>query len=476
MRTPRWLWLALIGLVCVLGRLSAVSAEVLSVEQQADVKAWLAVDASDRPDVSGLGLPTGLSQEASAESLASLWSLYCETVDDQELNDLPPTIAELQANAQGNRVALSAKAMTLGDQTMPFVVIRKEAGEVGASGRALFICTHGGGQNGRVDGPHAWGVNTREWQTQVSFAASLYQPDGVYFVPRMADDRLGRWWHRHNQEAFERVIEHGVAHWGVDPNRVYLLGISEGGFGTDILAPFMPDRFAGANAMASGVDLGNPPQNLRNLAFRTDVGEKDTMFNRVGLAQKFHEQLDALHEADPAGYTHHLNVQAGKGHGIDYRPGIVWIAEHTRNPWPDMLVWTGKTLHGQRRDRHYWVQVVGEVQADLSIQLNARADRQTNTLTITAHQIEIEGDGGNPTHANAGTIKSSAPLSGVTLRLLLHDDLLDLDRPVVVVVNEEQRFEAKVVRDAAVQLRSLADYGDPTMSASAAIEIELAKQ
>lgn len=444
----------------------------LTDEQAEAVSAWLSRPEIERAQAGSLGLPSGLTAEQAAEALASLWACYRAAVRDEQLGDLPPTLAELRADADNGRVGLQARAITLGELTMPFVALRKQAAEPVPAGRPLFICTHGGGRNDKVDGPHAWGVNTREWRAQVSLAAGLYTPDGVYVVPRMADDRLGRWWHRHNHDAFERVIEHAIAHWGVDPDRVYLLGISEGGYGTAIVAPFMPDRFAGANAMAAGVDLGNPVENLRNLAFRTDVGEKDTTFNRVGLAIKFHERLDELRAADPAGYEHAINVQANRGHGIDYRPGVAWIAEHTRDAWPSKLVWLRKALHDRRRDRHYWIEIDAPDDAG-DIRVTAEADRAANRVVITARRVAIRGDGGNPTHAKQGQHADAGPLTDATLRVLLHDDIIDLDKPVRITINGEAVFEGRVVRDAAVQLRTLAGYGDLSMAASAQFEHDL---
>ncbi|MCB1132063.1 MAG: hypothetical protein KDN05_13105, partial [Verrucomicrobiae bacterium] len=211
--------------------------------------------------------------EAAAEIAKQMRSLRDKPARDGFAAELPVEIGALMAEVKetGSPLAISTRSLPLGDHLMPYAAIRKGAGREGS--RALFLCLHGGGQKADADGPHAWNVNDSEFRTQITLAMQVYQPDGIYFIPRMADDRLGRWWHKHNQQAFDTLIDHAILHWGVDPERVYLLGISEGGYGTDILACWMPDRFAGANAMAAGVGLGTPPANLRNLAFRTDVGE-----------------------------------------------------------------------------------------------------------------------------------------------------------------------------------------------------------
>lgn len=447
----------------------------LSEEHLQRIGHWIDLPAQERPDDEALQLPAGMSRQQAEQSLAQLWEAYRGRVADEELGELPPKLGELVEQDGGRRINLAPRKLTIGAHEMPFVLVRREAAPAPEAGRPLFICTHGGGRNSRVDSPHAWSVNTREWQTQVRFAAGYYPSEGLYFVPRMADDRLGRWYHGLNQDAFERVAEHAIAHWGVDPNRVYLVGISEGGYGTAILAPFMPDRFGGANAMAAGVGLGNPAENLRNLAFRTDVGERDTTFNRVGLAKAFHQALDDHHQEQPADYQHAINVQPGRGHGINYRPGIRWVAQHQRNPWPTRLTWLSKKVDGQRRSRHYWVQVDGPIRDGRDFRLQAWVDPETRHIFVSIEQVEIKGDQGNPTHVRRGEVVKADPLTGVSLRVLLHDDLIDLEQPLRISVNGRLRFDGQVERDAAVQLRTLAGYGDPAMTASAQVVIDLAE-
>ena len=467
----RRLPLPLLLALALIGWPTSGLAQPLDDEQLQRAGAWIAQPPADRPAPATLGLPAGLSRDDAEQSLDQLWAVYREGVSDPQLGDLPPTVAEVVERVRAGGEGVRPGVLTLGEVSMPYVVLRRESQPPPAAGRPLFICTHGGGRNETVTGPHAWPVNSREWQTQVQLAAQLYGPAGLYFVPRMADDRMGRWYHAHNQDAFERLAEHAIAHWGVDPNRVYLLGISEGGYGTAILAPFMPDRFGGANAMAAGVDLGNPAKNLRNLAFRTDVGEKDTTFNRVGLAKAFHEALDTYHAAQPEDYTHSINVQPGRGHGIDYRPGVAWIAQHQRDPWPSRITWLSKEVDGRRRDRHYWVQIDGPIREGRDTYVDAAVDDQHIMLQV--EQIEIQGDGGNPTHARPGDIVKRDPLTGVTLRVLLHDALIDLDKPLQITVNGKVVFEGIVQRDTAVGLRTLAGYGDPAMAATAEVVIPL---
>lgn len=390
---------------------------------------------------------------------------------------MPPTTAELIADANGGKLNIQVRTTPAGEHVMPFIVIRREKQPVPDGGRRLFICLHGGGTHREATGPHAWPVNIREWQTQVQLAIQRYGPDGIYFVPRMADDRLGRWWDGYNLDVYVGAIQQAILDWGVDPNRVYLLGISQGGFGAAILTPYFADLFAGANAMAGGVGLRHPPANLRNVAFRTDVGENDTTFDRVGLAKAFHARLDELHAKDPGGYNHSINLQADRGHSIDYRPGVDWIAQYQRNPYPDTIVWIDKTLADQRRDRFYWIAVPGEELAgeelEGTIHIRGQYDRRTNAVTLTAERLQVDGGDGDGTHVGEGQVIARKPLTGATLRVLLNDTMLDLDKPIRITCNGDEVFTGNVKRDATTLLTTLLKRGDPTGAFPVSVPIEL---
>lgn len=448
-------YLNLVVVAFLLPASSVMSAEQLTEQQQAAVASWIVANANDRPAADSLNLPSGMAEDEAAETLQTIWEIYRDKTFDEEVGTLPLSIDDLEPNAVEGALGMRAGKLSLpNEMVMRYLVLRKERSQRSTSNRALFICTHGSGPT------------PQEWKAQIQLAMRRYQPEGIYFVPRMPERSGKRWIRGHNQDAYERVIAHAIAHWDIDPNRVYFLGISQGGFATDKLLPFMPDRFAAGNAMASGV---NPekhrPENLRNAAYRTDVGENDTMFNRVGNAIKFHQRLDELNAADPDGYVHSIAIQKGKGHGIDYRPGVTWIAKHTRNPWPSKLVWHSREFQDRRRDRHYWIQIEGEINADTTI-LTANAARDSNTITVTAQQLAKQ-------IKNQSDPVEAKPLSGVALRVMLHDSLLDLDRPIKVVCNGKTVFEGEVERSAATQLETLIDYGDPAMTASADVRFSL---
>lgn len=396
-----------------------------------------------------------------------------EIADNMRCPKLPP-MEELQKMAPADRPKLppfSPSVMPCGAETMPYFLFSR--GEKPEKGWPLFFQTHGGGSTDeKLSGPHGWEVNTGDWKNQIGVCLFAL-PEGMYFVPRMANDNKGRWWMKHNHIAFDKIIRRSILFRDVDPNRIYMMGISEGAYGTEALTPFWADRFAGGCAMAGGAGGGERFYNLRNTAFRNDTGENDTMFGRIKLAREAHDYLANLKKNDPTGYDHMLNIQPGRGHGIDYQPGPAWIATKTRNPNPTKLCWFNHALDGERRTDFSWLSLAKAPENDVLI--IAEIDRAKGHIDVTARA--------NPagTKAESAVYNTSTPppvadrpvYTGNTLTIHLNDVLADLDKPVTVSVNGKEVFSGKVERKAAYIAEDIAQHGDPGRIHPARIELKL---
>ncbi|MBL8898010.1 MAG: hypothetical protein JNM84_10305 [Planctomycetes bacterium] len=353
--------------------------------------------------------------------------------------------------------ALEPTTLQIGEHAMPYVLLCK--GEKPAGGWPLFLCLHGGGGNAEAQGPHAWDVNSREWQAQKTLFQRVYQPAGLYLIPRMADDRQGRWYFDHNQKAFEELITKCLLFREVDADRVYLMGISEGGYGTIRFAGNRPDRFAATGGMAAAEPLEtSPPENMRNVALRIDIGERDTMFDRIGLARRMGERLAELRAADPQGYDFVVNVQTGRGHGIDYSQTPPWLEKRVRNPRPSRVVWTVQPFHTTVELQRYWL-ALDEIPAAMPLYLSA---------TFTGNQLRITAEIDAP-KPGSGRL----PASGGRLRVRLDDRLADLDAPIAITVNGQARAEVQAVRRLDVMARTLAERLDPSYCFAAELVIDL---
>ena len=365
---------------------------------------------------------------------------------DKHLTAAPLPVEEMGKN--GGK--MNAGKLISGAMEMPYVFLTR--GEKPADGWPMFICLHGGGQyTGRdLKGPHGWPVNTREWQAQMRLTAKVYQPTGLYFIPRMAHDRWGRWWMKHNIDIFTRMIKDAILFNDVNPNKIYIMGISQGGYGTCHLAPLLADQFAAAGSMAGG--MMTVTENLRNLPFRSDIGEKDTMYDRINLANNLHTNLDELKAKDTKGYENVLAIQKGRGHGIDYRKSPKWLAEHTRNPYPEKIVWRCYAKDGIYRDSFYWVSL-SQTPQEGEFEIVATLEKATNKIVVTAEEVvTVQYKDKKKT--------TRKPLEAAKVTVHLNDKMLDLDKEVVVELNGKEVFRGKVVRSRAAMMQNIVKRGD----------------
>lgn len=99
----------------------------------------------------------------------------------------------------------------------------------------------------------------------------------------------GRGW---NPDALAALVDDVCANYRVDESRIYLTGLSMGGYGTWALAASRPDRFAAIAPICGG---GNPKDasKLKGLPIWVFHGARD----RVVPLERSQEMVDALEEA-----------------------------------------------------------------------------------------------------------------------------------------------------------------------------------
>lgn len=342
------------------------------------------------------------------------------------------TYDRMVAEQSKERMAeLEAKTIKLGDKTMRW--LEKTFGDAPEDGRSLWISMHGGGEAPAH-------VNEGQWRNQIR----LYQPEeGIYIAPRAPTDKWNMWHQEHIDPMFARLIESMVALKGVNPDKVYLMGYSAGGDGVWQLAPRMADRFGAASMMA-----GHPNEasllGLRNLPFAIFMGEKDHAVNRAKVAAEKTAALSELQKADPEGYVHISRIYPGLGHWMQLKDAesVPWMAKFKRNPWPKKIVWYQDDV---THDRFYWLQLpAGAAEKDKKI-----------TAEVKGQTITLEGD------VPKGT------------RILLSDQLLDLDKPVQVAVNgsPEKMMSQNPQRNLEVVRESLSVRLDPVATPVAVVTI-----
>ena len=406
-----------IAIICLSALLLAFFASKSMANQgdnvTGEVKRWLDRAPDKRPEFQKQRFSSkSLTKEQAAQIQKFLWNDY------------------LQHSRIQRKSEWKSKKLQIDNLEMKFEY--KVHGEKPNSGRSLFISMHGGG------GAPAR-VNEQQWKNQIR----LYQPDeGVYLAPRAPTDTWNLWHQSHIDQFFQRIIQDAILFEDVDPNRVYLMGYSAGGDGVYQLAPRMADSLAAA-AMMAGHPNDATALGLRNIGFTIHMGGRDSAYKRNQVARQWKQKLATLQQEDPEGYQHEVVIHENHGHWMnrDDAVAVPWMSKFTRNPRPKKIVWCqSSVIH----DQFYWL----GVQPDKA--------KKGDTLVVSRN---------GQTFKFEKIVGCQSPVT-----LLLNDQLVDLDQPVVIEIDGVKR-QRMVSRNAATIYQSIQNRGDPELIYSALIRV-----
>ena len=305
-------------------------------------------------------------------------------------------------------------------------------GDMPRNGWSLFISLHGGGGVSPE-------INERQWNRH----KKLYSlEEGILLTPRSPTDTWNMWHQDHIDRIFNRLIQNMIAKYNVNPNKIFLLGYSAGGDGVYQLAPRMADRFAAAS-MSAGHPNDASPLGLRNIGFSIHMGKNDSAYNRNLVAEEWKIQLEDLKSKDIDGYENFVKIYEGRGHQISHAKekyvleksnngvdssGIFWMSKFTRNPYPKKVVWKQDDV---THNRFYWLKV-----------------NEPKAYSLIVAKIESQVI--NISYATVPEVV-----------IMLHDNLLNMDKEVKVVYKDKEIFKDYVPRTKDVILNSINEYGDP---------------
>lgn len=323
---------------------------------------------------------------------------------------------------------------------------------------------------------HGSGPRDAEWDTGFRLAERFDDSPSVYFVPRIPNEgQWYRWYQRSKQWAWERLLRSALTNDKIDPDRIYLFGISEGGYGSQRLASFYADYLAGAGPMAGGEPLKNAPvENLRNTAFSLRTGAEDRGFYRNLLTSYTQNALDLTALSNPGYYIHEVELIPGRGHHIDYSVTTPWLKEFTRNLNITRLTWENFEMDGRYRNGFGNLYVVERSNSNDStrtlydltiagntIRLNVQLVHYTTTQTDPNWGIELKFDK-TYTRATEGRVK-----------IYLNEEMVDLSKPVTLIINGREAFYGKLNLNLNNMVNSCAEFFDPTRIYPAALDVIL---
>ena len=334
-------------------------------------------------------------------------------------------------------------------------------GEKPKDGYPVFIYLHGSGPR------------ENEWATGLRLARMFQDGPSMYIVPQIPQEgEWYRWWQRSKQWAWEKILRILLSMPEVDKNRIYVFGISEGGYGSQRLASFYADYWAAAGPMAGGEPLLNAPvENIGNVPFSFLTGDKDYMFYRHLLTKTTGEKLDSMQRIYPNEYKHRVELIPDKGHSIDYTPTTPWLAQHKRNAQPRHFIWENLEMDGLKRNAFYNLQVLKEDNAfRTQYEFTANAD---NSIDLKVDAVKYNTTWKDPRWGiDMLFSKDLTPAQHGHLRVFLSDQIVDLSQKVTIRINGKQVFNGKVKASKKALKLSQKLWGDPMRDFQHAVEVE----
>ncbi|MFQ5844052.1 MAG: hypothetical protein ACE5JG_03605 [Planctomycetota bacterium] len=329
-------------------------------------------------------------------------------------------------------------------------------------GEAWFRVRSAGRDKGLIIGLHGGGEGVGSADSATGWAARGCM--GMY--PQAILLHEDAWNTVHGEKFILTMIDIAKVQYGVDPDRVYVMGFSMGGTGSWFMAGRHPDLLAGASP-CHGVLMAAPKSqvprkedvvalqygivpNVRNLAmyYYTGLRDKNCM---PGTYLYVWDVLRELQEADPGGYRKiRFRVYPEVAHSFppgEPRKGIVWLTKQRREAFPRKVVWQNAlNPHPLPREEDrtgrfvkrffYW------------IQCTSPPDQVTVEAVRRGNRFEISLGGGEPGD----------------FHLLLNPSMIDVEKEVVVVVDDEEIYRGRPEPDFATVLETLDARLDRTLT------------
>lgn len=314
------------------------------------------------------------------------------------------------------------------------------------AGEPLVIFLHGGGPNSKM--------NDSAWQggggTGLGFPCVA--------VPRVFDDTQAvGWWEDSALISITAMLDEIKRTHKIDTNRVYLGGYSMGGFGTPMVGTLLADRWAGIFSLAGGCTALEPYPNLRNTPFAIHIGDADKANGRLATTRKMRDIVARLQEADKEGYPLSYKEYPGVGHGLPAAAEMEtgqWLKQFKRDPYPKTLTW--KPMKDSLTMFH-WLKVTPASLPPTAMRVTIQSNQLVNAPIIRAriedNRISIEAPG----------------VRG--LSVFLNDSMVDLSKPVTVLLDGKEVFNAKVGYMLTALVESLTAKEDANMYFTARVDI-----
>jgi pimeloyl-ACP methyl ester carboxylesterase len=226
-----------------------------------------------------------------------------------------------------------AKQVRFENYTSPYTV--KFVGERPTNGWALFIAMHGGGGAPKE-------LNDEQWREMQSHYKNHPEMGGyIYLALRAPNDTWNGFYDDYVYPLVANLAHEFLLFGDVNPDKVFIMGYSHGGYGAFAIGPKEPDLFAAIHASAAApADGETTAKTLRNTIFTCMVGGLDTMYDRRTRDEKFRDEIKQLRGERTDIYPVTVTIAEGVEHShLNDRDKIAEMYPAVRNPVPRELTW-----------------------------------------------------------------------------------------------------------------------------------------
>lgn len=335
------------------------------------------------------------------------------------------------------RTNYDAHVVTFEQYTSPYTI--KQVGTRPAGGWPLFIAMHGGGGAPKE-------VNDSQWKHMQIYYKDHPEVGGyLYLALRAPNDTWNGFYDNYVYPLIDNLILQFRLFGDIDPDKVFIMGYSHGGYGAYAIGPKMPDRFAAIHASAAAATDGETAaETLRTTPFTAMVGERDTMYGRFERNVKFKARIEQLRGGRTDIYPVTVTIIPRNGHtGLPDRDKIPEMYPAVRNPVPTELAWW---MTDPMVKDFFWLHVPqpGKTQQIL-------ASHSNNRFVVTANE-----------HVSS-------------VAVLMDTRMVDFAKPVNIELNGST-VSRKLAPSLNVLCATLARRGDPGFAFSAQLTVEKGAQ
>ncbi len=291
---------------------------------------------------------------------------------------------------------------------------------------------------------------------------------------------MGAWWTLSAEELVLQLIRETKMRVPVDPNRIFLAGLSNGAMGTYMIGAFYPDYFAGIIPIAGAISEPHYLHfliNLTNTPLYSIQGKHDPIFP-IRFSHRINKILTDMKY--PLTYREH--TEQGTAHGGHFLPEsevpalVEWLKEQRREPYSAVI---RMVREGNHLDRIQWARVTRglkmaalQIPGPLPESMNVKDGKAATLIAVHKESNLFEIMGKNL----------------LEIELYLDADRVDFEQPVMVTFREMKELEGKVIteqklvkyhgkvtQDTALLLREFKLRRDPEQLYDAKITVVLEK-